>query len=236
MLKSFHALSWKLLIRFTSNLADAPIKDLFWNVLIDILTNDSSNVLLSIPFLLTHYGPVILHGIAELSYNWFRWGLQIPQPLKLTWKLLSDIIISALASQITGVSIVCSTICSGIDQRKHQCSASLAFVWGIHRWLVDSPHKGPMTWKMFPFDDAIMKCPRGQWGNIFAVPYEHYINAFLFHQSSYFSSLLNIHLPLCFVFSLMLRSRCCQVAWLGLSKRMSVLVLNNCHNHERFIM
>ena len=42
------------------------------------------------------------------------------------------------------------------DQRKHQSSASLAFVRGIHRWPVNSPHKGPVTWKTFPFDDVIM--------------------------------------------------------------------------------
>ena len=45
---------------------------------------------------------------------------------------------------------------SGADQRKHQSSASLAFVRGIHRWPVNSPHKGPVTRKMFPFDDIIM--------------------------------------------------------------------------------
>ena len=44
----------------------------------------------------------------------------------------------------------------GGDQRKHQSSASLAFVRGIHRWPVNSPHKGPVTRKMFPFDDVIM--------------------------------------------------------------------------------
>ena len=53
------------------------------------------------------------------------------------------------------VSIVCSAICSGADQRKHQSSASLAFRW-IHRWLVNSPLKGPVSQKMFPFDDIIM--------------------------------------------------------------------------------
>ena len=62
----------------------------------------------------------------------------------------------AMASQITGVSMVCSTVCSGADQRKHQISASLAFVRGIHRWPVNSPHKGPIKRKMFPFDDVIM--------------------------------------------------------------------------------
>ena len=44
----------------------------------------------------------------------------------------------------------------GADQIKHQSSASLAFLRGIHRWPVSSPHKGPVTRKMFPFDDAIM--------------------------------------------------------------------------------
>ena len=39
---------------------------------------------------------------------------------------------STMASQITGVSIVCSTVGSGADQRKHQSSTSLAFVRGIH--------------------------------------------------------------------------------------------------------
>ena len=54
----------------------------------------------------------------------------------------SDVIMSAMASSVTGVSIVYSTICSGTDQRKYQSSASLAFVRGIHWWLVTFPHKG----------------------------------------------------------------------------------------------
>ena len=68
----------------------------------------------------------------------------------------SDVIMSAMASQITGVTIVYSTVCSGAVQRKHQSPASLAFVLGIHRWPVNSQHKGPVTRKMFPFDDVIM--------------------------------------------------------------------------------
>ena len=63
----------------------------------------------------------------------------------------------AMASQITSLTVVYSTIYSGADQRKHQSPASLAFVRGIHRWSVNSPHKGPVTRKMFPFDDIIMK-------------------------------------------------------------------------------
>ena len=59
-------------------------------------------------------------------------------------------------SQITNLTIVYSTVYSGADQRKHQSPASLAFVWGIHLWPVNSPHTWPVTQKMFPFDDVIM--------------------------------------------------------------------------------
>ena len=59
---------------------------------------------------------------------------------------------STKASQITGVSFACSTVCSGSDQRKHQSFASLAFVRVIHR-----PHKGPVTREMFSFNDAIIQ-------------------------------------------------------------------------------
>ena len=63
---------------------------------------------------------------------------------------------STIASQITGVTIVYSTVCSGANQRKHQPSASLV-LWGeIHRSPVEPPHKEPVTRKMFPFDGVIM--------------------------------------------------------------------------------
>ena len=68
----------------------------------------------------------------------------------------SDAIMGEMSSQITSLTIVYSTVYSGVDQSKHQSSASLAFVWGIHRGPVNSPHKWPVTRKMFPFDDVIM--------------------------------------------------------------------------------
>ena len=64
-----------------------------------------------------------------------------------------------MASQITSLTIVYSTVYSGADQRKHQSSASLAFGRGFHRWSVNSPFKGPVTRKIFPFDDVIMFDP-----------------------------------------------------------------------------
>ena len=69
-----------------------------------------------------------------------------------------DVIMNAIASQITSLTIVYSIVYSAADQRKHQSSASLAFVRGIHRGPVNSPHKWPVTRKMFPFDDVIMGC------------------------------------------------------------------------------
>ena len=62
-----------------------------------------------------------------------------------------------LASQITSLTVVYSIVYSGVNQRKHQSSASLAFVREIHRGPVNFPHKWPVTRKMFPFDDVIMK-------------------------------------------------------------------------------
>ena len=72
----------------------------------------------------------------------------------------SDVIMAAIASQITSLFIVYSTVYSGVHQRKHQSSTSLAIVPGIHRWPVNSPHKWPVTRRMFPSDDVIM-----QYGN-----------------------------------------------------------------------
>ena len=95
-----------------------------------------------------------------------RFGKQIETPViwdaivlimtSLFAKHYSDLIMGAMASQITNLSSVYSTVYWGTDQRPHQSSASLAFVWGIHRWSVNSPRKWPVTRKVFPFDDVIM--------------------------------------------------------------------------------
>ena len=82
-----------------------------------------------------------------------QWGWQVMEAFS---KHYNDIIMSSMASQITSPTIVYSTIYSRAYQRKHQSSASQAFVWGIHRWPVNSPHIGPVARKMFTFDNVIM--------------------------------------------------------------------------------
>ena len=67
-----------------------------------------------------------------------------------------DVIMTMLASQITSLVVVYSIVYLGVNQRKHQSSASLAFVREIHRGPVNFPHKWPVTRKMFPLDDVIM--------------------------------------------------------------------------------
>ena len=79
----------------------------------------------------------------------------------------NDVIPGAIASHITSLTIVYSTVYSGTDRRKHQSSASLAFVRGIHRSPMNSPHKWPTTRKIFPFDDVMMRNTDKIWdGNI----------------------------------------------------------------------
>ena len=74
----------------------------------------------------------------------------------------NEVIMGVIASQITNLTIVYSAVYSDADQRKHQSSASLAFVRGIHRGPVNSPHKWPVTRKMFPFDDVIITVRLGK--------------------------------------------------------------------------
>ena len=77
-----------------------------------------------------------------------------------------DVIMGMVASQITSLTIVYSTIWLDADQRKHQNCALLAFVRGIHRWLVNSPHKWAVTRKIFPFDDVIVVCKQNKYNAI----------------------------------------------------------------------
>ena len=82
----------------------------------------------------------------------------------------------ARASRITCLTIVFWTVYLDTGQRKHQSSASLAFVRGTHRRTVNFPHKWPVTRKMFPFDDVIMSIP---WW-VQQVDYQHNVVFFTF--------------------------------------------------------
>ena len=81
----------------------------------------------------------------------------------------------AMASQIIGRTIIYSTVYSGTDQRKHQSSALLTFVRGIHQWPVNFPHKWPVTRKILPFDDAIME------GSVLVIYFSLYFRESLSH-------------------------------------------------------
>ena len=82
------------------------------------------------------------HGVSKLAIYGIR-------PIHY-----NGVIMSAMASQIIGLAIIYSIVYS--RSKKHQRSAWEAVVRGIHRWPVNSPQKGPVTRKMFPFDDVII--------------------------------------------------------------------------------
>ena len=141
-----------------------PLGTKFSEILIEIVTFSFKKMQLKMsygkrrPFCL---GLNVLIWLSMILYGvlWIRWRqylatLQVMiskciKPLKWCHNERDGV-------SITGVSIAYSTVCSGANQRKHQSSASLAFARGIHLWPVNSPHKGPATRKMFPFDDVIM--------------------------------------------------------------------------------
>ena len=92
-------------------------------------------------------------ALCQLSGFSIHWWKRDCHPGHLHY---DDVIMIKLASQITSLTVVYSIVYSGVNQRKHQSSASLAFVQEIHRGPVNFSHKWPVTRKMFPFDDVIM--------------------------------------------------------------------------------
>ena len=100
----------------------------------------------------------------------------------------NNVMMGTMAYQITSLTSVYSAVYSGADRRKHQSSASLAFVFGIRRGPVNSPHKWPVTRKMFPFDDVIM-CMRG---NCLCLCEQHWHDNASFQNSVYIYILYNL--------------------------------------------
>ena len=109
-----------------------------------------------------------------------------------------DVTMSAIASPITSFTIAYLPVYPAADQRKHQISALLAFVRGIHRLPVNSPHKGPVTRKMFPLDDVIMKIFKINLTFIFYVLAfsRHYLPAFHGHKKPMFIIIIEIWMHL----------------------------------------
>ena len=100
--------------------------------------------------------------VYEIHMGPRRVGERLLHPINICYGMLSmpqhynDVIMGVIASQITSITILYSIVYLDADQRKRQSSASLTFVRGIHREPVNSPHKWPVTRKIFPVDDVIM--------------------------------------------------------------------------------
>ena len=111
---------------------------------------------------------VVVHwtlGSKQINIAWYS------HMTRMTIQHYSDVIMGAMASQITNLTIIYLNVYSDADQRKHQSSASLAFVRGIHRRPVNSPHKEQVTRKLFPFDGVFMKMAN-QWQYRCECPYK----------------------------------------------------------------
>ena len=85
----------------------------------------------------------------------------------LSTEYYDDVIMTTIASQITSLTSVYSTVYSDAHQRKHQSSASLAFVWGIHRdrWIPRT--KGQLRGKCFHLMTSSWYFPLRGWLNWF---------------------------------------------------------------------
>ena len=119
--------------------------DYFLKSLLRLTTKNSWNHRISTPLCRESFAAQLTHYTDSVSMPWHHHDNHY-----------DDVIMTMLASQITSLIVVYSIVYSGVNQRKHQSSASLAFVREIHRGPVNFPHKWPVTRKMFPFDDVIM--------------------------------------------------------------------------------
>ena len=118
----------------------------------------SVNVYLSVSVLAV---PVTMDNTLHLTSSLIGWAHTQNDPCLLMGYTnavshYNHVIMSAMGTQITGLLDCLFNRLLRRSSKKASSSASLAFVRGIHPWQVDSPHKGPVTWTMFPFDDVIM--------------------------------------------------------------------------------
>ena len=158
------------LVKGNKNQRDAILDSPVYNS----LGNDTDCVWCTMTFAQQPWNVWGLHGFIQhqvIVAQWCHLATQMlpdgtkPLPVPILtyfqWVLwhYNDVIMGTMASQITSLMIVYPAVYSGEDQRKDQSSTPLVFVWGIHRWPVNSRHKWAVTRKMFPFDDVIMGIP-----------------------------------------------------------------------------
>ena len=105
----------------------------------------------------------------------------------------SYVIMRAMASQITCLSIVCTTVCLGAVQRKKSKLRVTGLFRGIHRSPVNSSYKGLVTPKLFPFDDVIMLkiskdiLTTNPW-------YDHHVSNYIFMPHTKFIAVFSHHI------------------------------------------
>ena len=99
---------------------------------------------------------LLMHAVVTLAYSEYRYSSKL-YPHVSRYCLVITVTSQWMASQIISLTTIYSIVYSGADQTKLQSYASLAFVWGIHRWPENSPHKWPVARKVLPFDDVIMR-------------------------------------------------------------------------------
>ena len=130
----------------------------FWLMLLDKYANNLLCLYYNISCVLLSLGTIqvfFILTILGLYLSFWKNDARIISRERMIYHY-DDVIMTMLASQITSLTVVYSIVYSGVNQRKHQSSASLAFVREIHRGPMNFPHKWPVTRKMFPFDDVIM--------------------------------------------------------------------------------
>ena len=88
---------------------------------------------------------IVIHSISLFVFDTWIWNV----PGKLNQFHNIDVILTMMVSKITSLTVVYSIVCSGVDQRKHQSSASLIFVWRIHRDRWSPRTKGQWRGKCF---------------------------------------------------------------------------------------
>ena len=121
-----------------------------------ILYYDNISSTISFDRIFYRHRSLLLHHSNKKQVN-LQWNVSVTG-LLYVWKKqfceldiihYCDAIMGTVASQITSLTIVYTTVYSDADQSKHQSSASLAFVWGIHRdrWIPRT--KGQLRGKCF---------------------------------------------------------------------------------------